>query len=210
MNMPLSDSAALRVSGGFTETAGFINASNAVVFGPNYQPVLVDPSSPLTSAFETQKLDGVDRSRSAYARASLLWHVTSSFDATLAYQRQDDNSNGFSRQTQGLSYTDACLHPAGTRPSDRRSRGPDAQRGSGLRDHHLVHFLYTQHDAAATTSRRSLLSYNAASPLFYGNYPRPITEFITQYTDTSFVEEMRLVSKDGRRLGLHGRRFLPP
>jgi outer membrane receptor protein involved in Fe transport len=197
MNLPLSDRAALRVSGGFTETAGFINASNAVVFGPNYQPVLLDPSSPLTSPLETQKLDGVDRSRSAYARASLLWHVTSAFDATLAYQHQDDNSNGFSRQTQGLSYTDAAYIPLAP---DHRIVDLEALTLSddlGFATVTSSTSFTRNHDASGYDESPFLLSYDADSPLFYGSFPRPITEFITQYTDSSFVEEMRLVSKVG-------------
>jgi len=54
LNVPLGDTAALRISGGYKEISGFINASNAVIFGKNQQPVLADPSDPLGSNFATQ------------------------------------------------------------------------------------------------------------------------------------------------------------
>ena len=49
LNIPLSDNIAFRLSAGYENTAGFINALNEVVFGRNEQPVLADPANPLTS-----------------------------------------------------------------------------------------------------------------------------------------------------------------
>ena len=195
LNIPLGDSAALRVNVGYRGISGFINASNAVVFDQNYQPVLANPSSPLTSPFATQTLKDIDSALSTYQRAEVLWHVTSGFDASLAWQRQDDHSNAFSRETQGQSYTDGVYIPEAP-------------------DHRIVNlYALTLSDDlgfATVTSSTSfadngdqsgydqspfLLRFDALSPLYYGSYPRPITEFFTDYKDKSFVEELRLVSK---------------
>jgi iron complex outermembrane receptor protein len=197
LNIPIGETAALRANVGYKEISGFINASNAVVFAKNYQPVLANPSNPLTSNFETQTLKDIDSAISTYARVALLWHVTSAFDATLAYQRQDDHSNAFSRQTQGESYVDGVYIPLAP-------------------DHRIVNlYALTLTDDlgfATVTSSTSfadngdqsgydqspfLLRFDALNPLYYGSYPRPITEFFTDYKDKSFVEELRLVSKEG-------------
>ena len=197
LNIPLWEDAALRINGGYKETAGFINATNAVVFGPGYQPVLTDPANPLTSPFQTQTLEGVDKALSTYLRAALLWHVTSSFDATLAYQHQDDHANGFSRQTEGLSYADAAFIPLAPdhRIVDLGSLTLTEDLGFGTVTSSTS--FTRNHDASGYDESPFLLSYDAASPLFYGSFPRPITEFFTQYTDQSFVEELRLLSKVG-------------
>ena len=195
LNVPLGASAALRLNVGYRSISGFINASNAVVFDGNYQPVLADPSHPLTSNFATQTLKDIDAAISTYQRAELLWHVTDSVDASLAWQRQDDHSNAFSRETQGKSYTDGVYIPLAP-------------------DHRIVNlYALTLSDDlgfATVTSSTSfadngdqsgydqspfLLRFNALSPLYYGSYPRATTEFFTDYKDKSFVEELRLVSK---------------
>ncbi len=197
VNIPLGDTAAFRGNAGYTSTAGFINASNAVVFGPNAQPVLANPASPLTSNFVTQPLKDVDSAHSSYARAALLWHVTPVFDATLAYQRQDDHSNGFSRQTQGQSYVDQSFIPIAP---DHRVIDLEALTLSfdaGFATVTSSTSFTKNRDQSTYDESPFLLAYDAASPLYYGNYPRPTTEFITDSKDSSLVEELRLVSKAG-------------
>ncbi len=197
LNIPLSDTAAVRLNAGYKTISGFINADNAIVFGPNAQPVLADPANPVTSNFTTESLHDIDSATSEYARISLLWHVTPSLDAAFSYDRQDDHSNAFSRETEGLSYVDDVLIPIAP-------------------DHRIVDLYALTLSAdvgfATVTSSTSyarnqdksnydesafLLNYNAENPLYYGNFPRASTEFITDYTDGSLVEELRLVSKSG-------------
>jgi iron complex outermembrane receptor protein len=196
LNIPIGETAALRANVGYKEISGFINASNAVVFDKNYQPVLANPSNPLTSNFATQTLKDIDSAISTYARAEILWHATSAFDASLAYQRQDDHSNAFSRQMQGLAYTDAVFIPLAP---DHRIVNLYALTLTG----DLGFATVTSSTSFADNGDQSgydqspfLLEFNA-NPLIYGSYPRSTTEFFTDYKDKSFVEELRLVSKAG-------------
>ena len=110
LNVPLSPTLGFRMSAGFDRTAGFINAANAVVFTPHQQPVLADPANPVTSGLTYQTLNHIDDARSLGLRTTLLWKPAAGFDVTLAYQRQDDHSNGFSSQTLGdTNYTQALV-----------------------------------------------------------------------------------------------------
>ncbi len=198
INIPLSETAALRIGAGYRDTAGFINAPNAIVFGPNYQPQLADPANPLTSALKTQALKGVDSARSSYLRVAALWHVTPAFDASLSYQRQDDHSNGFSRQTVGAgTYTDQAFIPIA--PDHRVADiGSLVLTGDVCFATVISSTSYTRnHDSSGYDETPFLQKFDALSPLYYGSFPRPTTEFITDYTDKSFVEELRLVSKEG-------------
>jgi len=199
VNLPLSDVAAVRVNAGYKTISGFINAGNAIVFGPNEQPVLANPADPLTSNFKTQTLHDVDSARSMYARGSLLWHVTSSLDANFAYQRQDDHSNAFSRQSEGQSYTDNILIPLAPDHRIVDLYSMTLTQDVGFASVTSSTSYARNHDQSGYDESPFLLNYNSLSPLYYGNYPRPSTEFFTQYTDTSLVEELRLVSKEGKR-----------
>jgi iron complex outermembrane recepter protein len=199
VNIPLSDTAALRINGGYKTTSGFIDAHNAIVFDANTQPALANPANPLTSNFQTQSLRGIDSATSGYARASLLWHATPWLDATLAYQRQEDHSNAFSRQTQGQSYVDNSLIPIAP---DDRSVELDAltlTADFGFATVTSSTSYARNHDKSTYDQSSFLLLYDSLSPLYYGNYPRPSSPFYTTYTDTSLVEELRLVSKSGSR-----------
>ena len=197
LNIPLGDTAALRLSAGYKSVSGFINASNAVVFDRNYQPVLADPANPLTSTFKTQTLEGIDGATSGSFRASLLWHLTPGIDATLAYQRQDDHSNAFSRQTVGQSYTDEAFIPVAPdhRIVDLTALTLSADVGFATVTSSSSYAK--NRDQSGYDESPFLLKFNSLSPLYYGSYPRATTEFFTDYTDSSFVQELRLVSKEG-------------
>ncbi len=197
LNIPLAETAALRMNAGYKTISGFVNADNAVEFGPNAQPVLADPGNPLTSNFATHTLRDIDSALSAYARLSLLWHVTSAFDATFDYQREDDRSNAFSREEEGKSYVDSVLIPNAPdhRIVDLEALTLTADVGFATITSSTSYAK--NRDMSNYDESAFLLNYNAISPIYYGSYPRATTEFITNYTDTSLVEELRLVSKSG-------------
>jgi outer membrane receptor protein involved in Fe transport len=200
LNVPVAETAALRVNAGYKKTAGFIDAHDAVVFGANAQPLLADPANPLTSNFATQSLHDIDAAQSMYARAAFLWHVTPLFDANLSYERQDDHSNAFSRQTQGQRYVDDVFIPIAPdhRIVDLGALTLTADVGFATVTSSSSYARNTDHSNYDESP--FLLNFNALSPLYYGSYPRATTEFITGYTDTSLVQELRLVSKEGHAL----------
>src|SRR6202162_149653 len=73
LNVPVVDNVAFRLSAGYEKTAGFINALNQVVFGPNEQPVLADPTLPLTSGLSYQTALGINDAESYHICAGALW-----------------------------------------------------------------------------------------------------------------------------------------
>ncbi len=195
LNVPLSPTLGFRMSAGFDRTAGFINAANAVVFTPHQQPVLADPANPVTSGLTYQTLNHIDDARSLGLRTTLLWKPAAGFDVTLAYQRQDDHSNGFSSQTLGDTYTTQALVPQQPehRTVDLESLTLTADAGfatitsSTSYSDNSVDNVYDE--------SQFVTGYSAISPLYYGNYPRITSLFFTTSRDTNFVEELRLVSK---------------
>ena len=98
VNIPLGDTAALRISAGYEETAGFVDGRNLAVGGTgNLQ--LADPTDPFGSGLLTETREDTDDADQWYIRASLLWDITERLQAQVTYHRQEDDGKSFSYQT---------------------------------------------------------------------------------------------------------------
>jgi iron complex outermembrane recepter protein len=190
-NLPISDTMAFRASGGYERLAGFTDALSVAVLGPDAQPVLADPSNPLTSPPVFAEHRGVDWSNTWYARAALLWRPTDALKLTWSYQHQTDQSGGYSQVQPGDRY-DQTLYMD--------------QPGSFQTDLGAFDLTY---DAgfASVSSSSSYTSQSAFSQfdltglieslaMYYGNYPRTLSPIIDNSTDKAFTEEVRVVSKN--------------
>jgi outer membrane receptor protein involved in Fe transport len=197
INEPLSSTLATRFYVAYDKTAGFIDARNAVVFGPNQQPVLADPAHPLTSGYNTQPLSHVDDAHTLSLRAAVLWKPTDGLEANFAYQRQDDHSNGFSHQTAGLTYQTATLVPNEPehRTVDLGSLTLTADAGFATVTSSTS---YSRNKVSNTFDESQfILNYEALSPLYYGEFPRTTSLFFLDSKESAFTQELRLSSKEG-------------
>ncbi len=93
LNIPLSDTLAVRVAAGKEHLAGFIDAVNLWELGPNRIPVSVDPADPLSPPVILPRQRGVNSSDQYYGRVAARWAPTSLFDATLTYLHQHTSSD---------------------------------------------------------------------------------------------------------------------
>ena len=195
INEPLNDKLGLRISAGYERTAGFIDATGATVFGPGQQPVLANPSSPLTSAQLLAPLSHVDDSHSSNVRIAALWKAAPGVEANFAYQQQEDTSTGFSHQTQGLSYQTSALAPQ--EPDHRQVNLESATVSAdvGFATFTSSTSFSSNKDDNRYDESQFLLYFNA--PLVYGSYPRATSFFFTTAQDNSFTQEFRLASKVG-------------
>jgi outer membrane receptor protein involved in Fe transport len=139
-NLPISDTMAFRGSGGYEKLAGFTDALSVAVLGPNAQPVLANPSNPLTSPPEFTEQRGVDRSETWYARGALLWKPTDALKFTLSYQHQTDQSDGYSQTRPG--YQNAQTLYMDQPGSFRTDLGALDLSYDGFRDRFVFFFLY--------------------------------------------------------------------
>ena len=76
-NLPISDTMALRGSGGYERLAGFNDAVSVAVLGPDAQPVLAEPGDPVHSGLVFTEHRGVDWSE----------HLVRSYSAALETHR---------------------------------------------------------------------------------------------------------------------------
>lgn len=195
LNLPLGETLAFRLSAGYQKTAGFIDALNAVEFGPNMQPLLADPAHPLTSGMLYQHIRGVDSAHSSNVRAALLWNATPWLRAQLSFDAQDDNAYGFSQQTQGLRYQTEALIPVAPDHRVAELGALTLTADAGFATITSSSSYSTNRDSNLYDESQFVIGYDQLSPLLYGHYPRITSPFFTVARNTSFTEELRLVSK---------------
>jgi outer membrane receptor protein involved in Fe transport len=94
LNLPVSDTIAVRLNANFTDEAGFINQPNLFVLGPSGVPVAANPGN-LLSVPETYTKDGVNSYGYRSARVAALWKPSDDFHAQLSYYYQLSTGNGY-------------------------------------------------------------------------------------------------------------------
>jgi iron complex outermembrane recepter protein len=190
-NLPISDTMAFRGSGGYERLAGFTDAISAAVLGPNAQPVLADPSSPVTSPLVFTEHRGVDWSDSWYARAALLWKPTDDLKLTWSYQHQSDQSGGYSEVRPGYEYEQTIyLDEPGAFQTDLGAFDISYDAG-----------FATISSSSSYTKQSSTTQYDITGLIeslatYYGNYPRILSPIFSDATDKAYTEELRFVSKN--------------
>ena len=194
-NLPLGDRVAWRVSASYDDQSGFINANRAVVFNASRQPVLADPNNPLTSAYATESLEGINNSADWHIRNVLLWKMTDSVSAEFVYHHQHDTSNGLAAQSPGdpnyTTSTQIPLQPM-NRNVDMASISVTADAGFATLTSSSSWYKNSYHDLFDASQFENLFN---SLPGYYGGYPRASVLNYDSSQDRSFVEEIRLASK---------------
>ncbi len=189
--MPLSDTLAVRASGGYEKLAGFTDALSVAVLGPNAQPVLADPGNPLTSPPVFTEKRGIDRSETWYVRGALLWKPTDALKVTLTYQHQTDQSEGYSQASPGSHYDQTLyMDQPGAFRTDLVSLDASYDLGFASLSSSSS---YTSQSAESQYDITGLIESLASA---YNNYPRILSPILDRSTDKTYTEEIRLVSKD--------------
>ncbi len=120
LNLPVTDTFAVRLNASYTDDAGFINQPNLYVLNSAGIPEAANPASPLTSAPLKYSQDGVNSYEYRTARVAALWKPNEDFHAQLSYYYQVASAGGFPYvATSSLAYTQpirAANQPTGTTP----------------------------------------------------------------------------------------------
>ncbi len=113
INLPLSETLAIRINAGASDDAGFVNQTNLYVLDSSGVPELSQPTTPSNPvglnpqiAPKTQSRDGVNSYQYRNARVAMLWKPSDEFKAQLSYLFQRSSANGFPYIATGpLAYT---------------------------------------------------------------------------------------------------------
>ena len=113
VNLPLSETLAVRINAGASDDAGFVNQTNLYVLGSNGVPELSQPTTPSNPvglnpqiAPKTYSQDGVNSYQYRNSRIAMLFKPNDEFKAELTYLYQRSTANGFPYIATGpLAYT---------------------------------------------------------------------------------------------------------
>ena len=224
LNLPLSDTFAIRLNASWTDDAGYVNQPNLYVLDGSGVPVSSDPANALTAAPQKYSKDGVNAYQYRTARVSALWMPNEDFKAQLSYYYQVARAGGFPyAATSTLAFNQPIAEPPGVLPQlyeapvpagvDRLSSATNSIENT--KDKVDVFALTVDYDLgfATMTSSTSVAHHNnqTNSDLtalytnfsfykpYYGENPRSFIQGHDILDDKVWSEELRLASKTGGR-----------
>jgi len=111
INIPLSETFAVRLNAGFTDDAGFIDAPNLYRLDASGVPVSAQPGN-LFSPPVIYRQDGVNKYKYRNVRLASLWQPNDVFHAELTYYYQRSTADGFPYVATSLAGYNQPINPA--------------------------------------------------------------------------------------------------
>jgi len=191
-NIPISNVMAVRGSAGWLGQSGYTDAVSLVRLDSAQQPILADPSSPLTSGLTYQRQKGVDNGTVWYARLAGLYQFGETGQLNLTWQHQETYAGDFPYETPGLHYEQTRAFKESL--NNRTDLGSlDASIDFGFATLGSTTSFTNQHDHALSDLTGLIEVLN---PILYGNYPRVTSPIFTHDGIRTWTEELRLTSRD--------------
>jgi iron complex outermembrane receptor protein len=200
INVPVSESFAVRLNAGWSHEAGYINQPNLYVLDSSGAPVSAQPGN-LFSPPATSSRNGTNSYGYRNARVAALWKPNDEFHAQLSYYYQLSTADGFPyasplRGVQSLQSTD-------------RTRGAanDKVNMAALTLEYDLGFAtltsnssWAHHDNHTDSDLTDLYSSFPFYPSLYGANPRVIVTGHDELDDRPWSQEIRLASTSGGKL----------
>jgi outer membrane receptor protein involved in Fe transport len=111
LNIPVTDTFAVRVNAGWSHDAGFINQPNLYVLDSTGAPVASQPGN-LFSPPQKYSKKGVNSYEYRSARVAALWKPTDELRAQLSYYYQRSTADGFPYAATSLAAYNQPINPA--------------------------------------------------------------------------------------------------
>jgi len=197
VNLPMGETLALRINGSVMDYPGLVDYVNLYELDANGYPVA--PNGVLDPATRYQRKRDADTVDIKYGRASLLWHPSDSFNATLSYAHQSDDIGGRRQQTVGFDgygqrYREYQNGSVQLEPSERDVDMTSLEMNLDFGFVTLTSSTSYYDHAGDSVSENTGFYAHAGFLAFYYNYPRPMASAARSYHDRAFVQEVRLAS----------------
>jgi outer membrane receptor protein involved in Fe transport len=197
LNLPLSDTLAVRLNASWTDEAGFINQPNLYVLDSSGAPVASQPGN-LLSPPETYSKDGTNSYGYRTARISTLWKPSDEFKAQLSYHYQVSTANGFpyAAPEYGVQNLSSADHTQATTHDkvDLFALTLEGDLGFATLTSNTS---YAHHVNQSSSDLTNLYSYFPFYPAYYGANPRVLVTGHDELDDKPWAQELRLASKSG-------------
>jgi outer membrane receptor protein involved in Fe transport len=198
INLPVGETAALRVNVSRLKYPGLTDYANVYVLDANGIPVA--PNGLADPAASYRRVKDADTVDIWYGRAALRLKPSDAVDLTLSYTRQSDDIGGRRQETVGLDGFGRQYqkYENGSIQLEPSSRDVDLTALEATFDLGFATLTssssYYDHTGDSTSENTGFYA-KAGFLAFYYNYPRPMASAVRTYGDKAFVEEVRLASK---------------
>ncbi len=197
LNLPLSDTFAVRLNASWTDEAGFINQPDLYVTDSTGAAVSSNPGN-LYAAPETYSKDGTNSYGYRNARISALFKPNEDFKAELSYHYQISTGDGFpwASPQYGYGALTSVDHTLDTTYDkvDLFALTLEADLGFATLTSDTS---YAHHDNQSSTDLTNLYDNFSFYNQLYGNNPRVLVTGHDELDDKPWAEELRLASKTG-------------
>ena len=202
-NFGFSDVAAVRLNVGTMDLPGITDYVNVYELDGNGIPVA--PNGVLDPAASYRVVEDADTVDIDYGRVSFLYEPNDRFRLRAAYQAQSDDIGGRRQETVGQDgfgntygeYENGSiqLEPS-SRDVDLASLEMEFDLGFATLSSSTSSY---DHDGDSVSENTGFYA-QAGFLAFYYNYPRPMASAVRTYSDSAFVQELRLVSNSDSNL----------
>jgi iron complex outermembrane receptor protein len=197
LNLPVSDTFALRFNAGYTGEAGFINQPNLYVTDSAGVPVPAQPGN-LLSPPKTYSKNGTNSYAYRSVRAAALWKPNDDFHAQLSYYHQLSTADGYpfaapyygTGSLQSSDYVQASTDDR----VDLVALTMEYELGFATLTSNTS---WAHHDNVSQGDVTSLYDFFPFYQSFYGSNPRVLVVGHQEYDDQPWAQEIRLASKSG-------------
>lgn len=205
LNIPVSDTFALRLNAGYVDYAGFIDQPRRYVRRADGSPDLdngaTDPSGDSANFFVGQPVyeseDGVNDSETTSARIAASWTPSDRFEANLSYHYQDDEVGGNQMNSYATFGEDSLENAALIEEPFEREvdvLALDVDFDMGFASFSASASTY-QSEGEGSRDLTGFYEQFSFYESYYGTSPRPLIEDKSSFDDQGDVFEARLVSQ---------------
>jgi outer membrane receptor protein involved in Fe transport len=197
LNLPVSDTFALRLNAGYTEEAGFINQPDLYALNAAGEPIAAQPGN-LLSQPVTYSANGTNSYQYSSARIAALWRPSEDFHAQLSYYHQLDQADGYpySAPRYGVSSLISTDYIRATNHDEINLVALTVEGDLGFATL-TSNTSWANHQDTAQGDVTSLYDYFPFYSSLYGNNPRVLVVGDQGFGDKPWAEEVRLASKGG-------------
>jgi iron complex outermembrane recepter protein len=197
INIPVTDTFAVRMNAGYENDAGFINAPQLYRLDSSGAPLAAQPGN-LLSPPQQYSQNGINGYDYKNARISALYKPNDAFHAQLSYYYQLSTAGGFPQAAPSLG-----LDNLETVDRTRASTNDKVDVVALTLDYDMgfatltSNSSWSHHDNHTSSDLTNLYSYFPFYPSLYGANPRVLVTGHDEFNDKPWSEEVRLASKTG-------------
>ncbi len=197
LNLPLSDTFALRLNAGWTDEAGFINQPELYKLDSSGAPIAAQPGN-LLSPPVTYSKDGTNAYGYRSARIAALWKPSDVFHAQLSYYYQRSLADGFpyAAPIYGADSLSSSDHTQATADDKVDMAALTIEGDLGFATL-TSNSSWAHHLNRASSDLTDLYSFFPFYSNLYGANPRVLVTGHDELDDKPWSQEIRLASKTG-------------